>query len=505
MNTVQSQLIVVALALTLLAGLPATARQTAPVILAQPTNEIVLAGSIATFSVSVSGTGPLTYQWQFNGTNLPGIITTVAGNGTHGYSGDNGGSTNAELDGPVGIVTDNGGNLFIADEYNYRIRRVGANGIISTVAGNGLNGPSGDGGEATNASLFYPNGIAVDGSGNMFIAGDGGGFVRKVGANGTITTVAGGIAAYGIVVDSLGNLFIADSLGNRVRMIDLNGTVVAIAGNGTAGYSGDGGGATDASLNSPAAVALGRSGDIFIADEGNNRIRKVDTNGIISTLAGNGTASFSGDGGAATNASLYYPQSVAVDAVGNIFIADSSNHRIREVLRNGIISTVAGNGPGLFSGDGGPATEAILSRPSGVTFDAYGNLLIADPNFQRVRQVSAQGPSFVLNSVNPSNAGDYDLVVTSPFGSVTSSVVSLTVALPSLNASVVAGSGVLLQFRGIPGSSYVLLSANSLTLPISSWSPVITNVADVNGFVSFTDTNVASSVARFYRMTTAGP
>jgi sugar lactone lactonase YvrE len=416
----------------------------------QPTNSsvAVAVGSNVTFSVSVAGTGPFSYQWQLNGTNLPNaVITTVAGNGTAGYAGEGGAATNAEFDVPDGVAVDAAGNLFIADYYNNRIRKMGTNGIIRTVAGNGINGYSGDGGAATNAELGYPNGVAVDAKGNLFIADYYNNRIRKVGTNGTITTVAGnGTAGYsgdggaatsaelrypsGVAVDAGGNLFVADEENNMIRKIDTNGIIATVAGNGTQGYSGDGGAASEAELFLPYGVALDATGNLFIADLYNQRIRKVGINGIISTVAGNGTNGYAGDGGAATNAELYYPLDVALDATGNLYIADYYNNRIREVGINGIITTAAGNGTYAYSGDGGPATNAELSEPFGVAVDAAGNLLVADTYNERIRKVVFQGLSLALNNVGISNAGAYDVVVSSPYGSVTSSVLNLTIQTP---------------------------------------------------------------------------
>src|SRR5581483_11866223 len=290
--------------------------------------------------------------------NLPGdpaagIITTVAGNGSTTYSGDGGLAIDAGLGGfpplPPTVSVDKIGELFIADSQYNRIRRVDTNGIITTVAGNGTAGYSGDGGLAIFASLNRPRGVAVDGA---------------------------------------GNLFIADSLNHCIRKVDANSIITTIAGNGTGGYSGDGFPATNANLNSPHGVALDGAGNLFIADYGNQRIRKVDTNGIITTIAGNGTNGYSGDGGAATNASLDSPQSVVVDAFNNVILADTLNQRVRLVNAQGIISTLAGIGTAGFSGDGGAATNASLSRPTGVAVDQLDNLFIADSSNHRIREVS---------------------------------------------------------------------------------------------------------------------
>jgi hypothetical protein len=422
--------------------------------LAQPTNEIVLAGSVASFSVAVSGTGPFTYQWQFNGANLPNrVITTVAGGGTS-YPGDGGPATSAELQYPSRVAMDASGNLFIADQDNMRIRKVGTNGIITTVAGDGTQGYSGDGGPATEAEFDFPCGVALDASGNLFIADGANMRIRKVGTDGIITTVAGngfnsgpgmggGYSGDGgpatsaelswpgdVAVDASGNLFIPDEGNQRIRMVGTNGIITTVAGNGTEGYSGDGGPATAGELRGPCGVAVDASGNLFIADSGNYVIREVGTNGIITTVAGNGTRGYSGDGGAATNAELDYPQGVAVDASGKLFIAEFMNCVIREVGTGGITTTVAGNGTPGYSGDGGPATSAELQYPMGVAVDASGKLFIADTYNMRIREVVFEGPTLVLNNVSGANAGSYDVVVSSPYGSVTSSIVTLQVLFP---------------------------------------------------------------------------
>ena len=332
-----------------------------------------------------------------------GTITTVAGSGIYGFSGDGGPATSAELSYPFGVAVDASGNLFIADSDGNRIRKVSANGIITTVAGNGSTGFAGDGGPATSASLSQPGGVTVDVSGNLFIADTLNNRIRKVSANGIITTVAGngsvgfagdGGAATsatlsqpeGVTVDAVGNLFIADTLNGRIRKVSANSIITTVAGGGRLG---DGGPATLAELSFPFGVAVDAFGNFFIADSLNNRIRKVSANGIITTVAGNGSVGFAGDGGPATSASLSQPEGVTVDTSGNLFIADRDNNRIREVSVTGIITTVAGNGTGGFSGDGGPATSASLSLPYGVAVDAHGSLFIADGLNNRIRKVSA--------------------------------------------------------------------------------------------------------------------
>jgi sugar lactone lactonase YvrE len=492
-----------------------------------------------------------------------GVITTVAGNGTAGFSGDGGPATSATLS-PSGIAADQNGNLFIADTGNNRIRKVSSNGIITTVAGDGTAGFSGDGGPATSAQLLNPLRVAVDRAGNIFITDTGpipcaylcNNVVREVTPDGKISTVAGnGMAGFAgdggpaiaaqfalmldITVDGNGRLYIADSGNYRIRSVTSAGTISTVAGVGPpsgflvlypggiafdgndnlfvanllrfgiidftnsgspailasstapanvaadalgdvflidgspfgmapvigavrkltpdgnltsignpSGYLwyffdydgaspkgefcvggiavdkdgnlfvtetvrqviwkfsptggkafagifdaqpgglGDGGPATSAQLNFPNGIATDQNGNLFIADSYNNRVRKVDSNGIITTVAGNGTAGFSGDGGPATSAQLWYPLAVAVDRAGNLFIADSHNSRIRRVDTNGIITTVAGNGTFGFGGDGGPPTSAQLNYPSAVAIDSKGNLFIADSENNSIREVT---------------------------------------------------------------------------------------------------------------------
>jgi sugar lactone lactonase YvrE len=329
-----------------------------------------------------------------------GVMTTVAGNGTRGYSGDGGPATSAELTQPQGVAVDGAGNLYIADGGNQRIRKV-ANGVIATVAGNGTLGFSGDKGPATSAQLSTPEYVAVDSAGNLYIADLGNSRVRLV-SNGVITTVVGnGTAGFGgdngpaisaqlngplgMAVDSAGNLYIADYQNHRVRKVS-NGLIASVAGNGTLGESGDGGPATSAQMNLPSGVAVDSAGGVYSAESNDELVRKV-SNGVIATVAGNGTNGFSGDNGPATSAELWSPESAALDAAGNLYIADFANKRVREVS-NGAIATVAGNGTAGFSGDNGPATSAELNGPIGVAVDSTGNLYIADRANNRIRRVS---------------------------------------------------------------------------------------------------------------------
>jgi sugar lactone lactonase YvrE len=377
-----------------------------------PNNLPAVDANILPFGVAVDGAGNL-YTASPNANRVykvdpSGQLTIVAGNGTPGFSGDGGPATSATLFTPKAVAVDAVGNIYIADTSNQRIRKVDSSGIITTAAGNGTYGFSGDGGPATGASLYSPSGVALDAAGNIYIADSRNHRIRKVDTSGIITTVAGngtfgfsgdgGPATsatlsdpYGVAVDAAGNLYIVDQLNNRIRKVDTSGTIATVAGNGTPGFSGDNGPATSASLYSPSGVAVDAAGNLYIADTSNQRIRKVDTSGIITTVAGNGTGGYSGDSGPATSASLNYPYGVAVDAAGNLYIADESNQRIRKVDTSGIITTVAGNGTAGYSGDDGPAISATLYYPRGVAVDASGNLYIADLYNQRVRMVDTAG------------------------------------------------------------------------------------------------------------------
>ena len=334
-----------------------------------------------------------------------GVISTVAGDGTRGYGGDGGPAVAAQLNSPYGVALDGAGNLYIADRDNRRIRKVDAAGVISTVAGDGTYGFGGDGGPAVAAQLSFPHGVAVDGAGNLYIADTGNRRIRKVDAAGAISTVAGdGTSGYGgdggpavaaqlsfphgVALDGTGNLYIADLGNRRIRKVDAAGVISTVAGDGTQGFGGDGGPAVAAQLSFPIDVALDGADNLYIVDGSNQRIRKVDAAGVISTVAGDGTQGFGGDGGPATAAQLDTPRGVAPDGAGNLYIADGGNRRIRKVDSAGAISTVAGGGP---IGDGGAAVAAQLDFPNGVAPDGAGNLYIADTFNHRIRKVDAAG------------------------------------------------------------------------------------------------------------------
>ena len=331
-------------------------------------------------------------------------IYTFAGNGSVGYCCDGLNAAVAQISNPVGVAVDASGNVYIADYLNHRIRKVNTSGIISTIAGTGIAGFSGDGGPAISAQIYDPHGVSIDASGNIYIADQGNNRIRKVNVSGIITTIAGtggtgysgdgGLAIsaqiYGptaIAIDASNNILIADLGNNRIRKVNTSGTITTIAGTGTSGFSGDGGNAISAQINFPNAIAVDLSGNIFIADANNKRIRKINTSGIINTVAGTGTNGFSGDGGLATSAQLSFPFGVAVDVSNNIYIADNPNHRIRKVNASGIINTIVGNGIGSFSGDGGLATSAQIFAPYSVAVDVSNNIYIADWANVRIRVI----------------------------------------------------------------------------------------------------------------------
>ena len=435
-----------------------------------------------------------------------GIISTVAGNGTAGFSGDGGLAINAQFNAPFKVAVDQNGNLFIADSQNHRIRKVGADGKISTYAGNGVFGYGGDGGAATSSLLNYPIGVTTDSKGNLYIAdsrnhrirkvtegvapdtlsptltinaptntssytttsallnlagsasdnigiaqirwkndrgGDGevsgtstwlvSNILLKAGLNNisvtawdavgnsfvntlavtysptnTLSIFAGtlmpgfnlesgtGLASQlyapeTVAFDSSGNLYIADKGNHRIRKVTRSGLISTVAGSGQLGSSGDGGLSINAAMNQPNGVAVDGSGNIYLSDTNNHRIRKVNSAGVITTIAGNGINGFSGDGGQGTQAELDTPVGVTLDDAGNLLIADANNHRIRKLnLSTGVITTIAGNGYG-FGGDGGQATQAQLNYPTSVALDKNGNLYISDTSNNQVRKVTAVG------------------------------------------------------------------------------------------------------------------
>jgi len=338
-------------------------------------------------------------------TMLTGIISTFAGGGILDL-GDGGPATAAQFDPFSGVAFDSSRNFYIADLVNNRIRKVNlVAGIITTIAGTGVTGSVGDGGPATAAQLNGPIAVASDSSGDLYVADSTGRRVRKVNqVTGIITTIAGtGVSGsagdgspataaqlnnpQGVALDSSGNLYISEFNGHRVRKVNIvTGIITTVAGTGIVGFNGDNIQATTARLNTPQAVAVDSSGNLYIADVGNNRIRKVDVAGIITTVAGTGFRGFSADGGLATAVTLDIPQGISVDSSGNLYIVDGN--RIRTIDAMGIITTIAGTGVGVFSGDGGPATAAELNGPRGIAVESANNIYITDSGNSRIRRLN---------------------------------------------------------------------------------------------------------------------
>ena len=306
-----------------------------------------------------------------------GIITTIAGTGEHGYSGDGGPAVRAQLAWTRDVAVDDNGNVYIADYSNARIRRVDARGIITTIAGTGEHDYSGDGGPAVQAQLRSPEGVAVDRAGNLLIADTNNNRIRRVDARGGITTLVGGgiggdhgpavqaqlKSPVGVAVDGAGNLLIADSENYRIRRVDSKGIITTIAGTGALGFTGDHVPAVAARISRPFGVALDRAGSVFISDSYNNRIRRVDARGVITTVAGTGMFGYGGDNGPAIQAELRRPYGVAVDNAGNLYVADQGNNRVRRVNAQGIITTVAGNESGVTAGTTGRQFKRSCAAP----------------------------------------------------------------------------------------------------------------------------------------------
>ena len=369
------------------------------------------------------------------------LIYTIAGNGSGGYSGDGGSATLANLNYPMSVARDAAGNLYVADYNNNVIRKIAAGtGVITTFAGKGTAGYSGDNGPATSAYFNEPNGLAFDSAGNLFIADLGNSVIREIAATTHIVTTVAGTGTYGysgdgglatsavlarpwnIAIDSSNNLYISDSDANVIRKVSASTKIITtVAGKQSVGYTGDGGPATAAELNTPRGISFDGSGNLLIADFNNNVIRKVTAaTGVITTVAGNGYGAgtgdggYSGDGGPATSAKLHYPADMKVDSAGNLFIADFQNNRVRKVTAStGIITTAVGTGDtGCigFGGDGGAATSAAICYPMGLLFDTSGNLYVADTDGNRVRKVTVSGIPPTTQTAAPTfsiSAGTY--------------------------------------------------------------------------------------------------
>ena len=331
------------------------------------------------------------------------IITTVAGNGTWGFSGEGGPATNAQFNFLAGVTADRIGNIYIADQVNAVVQKIDTNGILTRFAGSGALGYGGDGGPATNAELetYALMGLAVDSNGNVYIGC--GGTVRKVNASGIISRVAGtGAFGYsgdggpataaelsvvtGLCLDKAGNLYISDEQNSVIRMVNTSGIISTIAGT-TIGFSGDGGPATSAQLKTPDGITIDDSGSMYVCDRSNQRIRKIDINGIITSIAGGNPADIGCCLGCAATSINLAPVGITVDSAGNLYVADIVHDVVQKISKDGVVQNFAGNCTEGFSGDGGAASSAELHRPNMICFDNAGNLLIADKGNDRVRKV----------------------------------------------------------------------------------------------------------------------
>jgi uncharacterized protein (TIGR03437 family) len=419
-------------------------------------------------------------------------IVTVAGSSAVG---DGGPATAAALSDAEGVAVDAAGNIYIADANDHRIRKVATDGTISTVAGGGFPGFMGDGGPASAARLNTPYGIAVDRAGNLYIADLGNNRVRKIGLDGTITTVSGTekfLAPRNVALDAAGNLYVSEFGGHRVRRVAvIHGTITTIAGTGTAGFSGDGGSAMGAELDYPAGLAFDSVGNLYIADSSNNRVREILVSGMVTTVLG------TGDPGATLPNQLNVPTGVAIDSAGNLDVADSGNQRIQQLAPSGGIqtlpgagrdlaadgkgdlfiaagsqvleltpslklSTIAGGGSYLFGGDGGPATSARLNSPVAIALDSKGDLYIADQRNSRVRMVDTTGNISTIDGDGTFASGPGEL--SAPGGVVVNSSGVLYIADQNndrIEAVLSSGSAVTVAGTGVPGFNADGLPATS--------------------------------------------
>ena len=454
------------------------------------------------------------------------IITTFAGNGTIGYSGNGGQATAAELYQPSPGIFDAAGNLYFVDWGNNVVRQINTAGIISTIAGgfsSGNNTYTGDGGSATAAQLIEPGGIAFDASGNLYIADTYHSSIRMVNTSGIITTVVGNgtqvvsgdggqASAAGlhlpnkVYFDYTGNMYIGD--GARIRMVNTSGIITTIAGTGISGYSGDGGQASEAQLYNVGGITFDLSGNLYFTDYANNRIRMINTAGIITTIAGNGfgapsgagagSGAYNGDGGQATAAELYWPSGLVFDVAGNLYFSDGGNNRIRKINTNGIISTIAGYGAGYY-GDGGLASNAEVNDPAGLAFDIENNLYVGDILNNRIRKITPP-LTINVNSANLCAGGSATLTATgattyswSPAIGLSASTGSMVVANPTVTTiyTIIGAKGDSMSittstvsvFTSVPTvsgtSTYTICGSGSKTLSVSgastyTWLPSVT-------------------------------
>ncbi len=413
-----------------------------------------------------------------------GVVTTLAGSGSLG-SADGTGAT-ASFNSPYGVTVDSAGNTYVSDVHNNKIRKITVAGVVTTLAGSGAIG-SADG-TGTAASFNSPSGVAVDSAGNLYVADIFNNKIRKISATGVVTTFAGNgnfssvdgtnTAAsfadpYGVAVDSAGNVYVADSWNHKIRKITADGMVTTLAGNGAVG-SADGTG-TAASFNFPEGVAVDLAGNVYVADSGNNIIRKITATGVVTTLAGNG--SFGSTDGTGSAASFYSPSSVAVDLTGNVYVADTSNSKIRKITSDGVVTTLAGSGS--FGSADGTGKAASFADPYGVAVDSGGNVYVADTNNNIIRKITTIG--YVINPT---------LVAGLSFDSATGIISGTpTVALGATNYTVTA--------YNTAGSSSTTVNITVGTLSINSFEVsnnlrIYPNPASSNVTVELKNLNNAS-------------
>jgi uncharacterized protein (TIGR03437 family) len=342
--------------------------------------------------------------------NSDGTLTVLAGNGINGFSGEGGPARSASLSNPSDVVMDHAGNLYIYDSYNYLIRIVTPAGIISTYAGSGVEGYTGDGGPASQAQIELNGKMAIDAAGNLYFTDGTDSVVRRITPDGIISTYAGngqtattpndgnggqatqtslGLVGGGLAIDSAGNLYVAEDSTNQIRKIAPNGIITTVAGSGTSGYMD--GPALSAEFYLPEGIALDAAGNLYVADSNNGLVRKVSAAGVVSTVAGTPVFGFSGDGGPALLAAFRFPNGVTIGGDGNLYIEDTGNFRIRAVYADGTIQSVAGNGQFESTPDGTPAANASLLGPDFLSFDPSGRLLIADTADFTVKRINSDG------------------------------------------------------------------------------------------------------------------
>ena len=468
----------------------------------------------------------------------PGLISTVAGTGVWGYSGDGRAASSATTRNPQGVAVDSLGNLYIADSVNQVVREVNSiTGQISTVVGNGGVGYTGDGGPATKATLNNPASIAFDGAGNLYIADQGNNAIRKVDATTQqiLTVAGGGLRASGpdglgdggpatsallngpndVTVDAAGALYIADSMNGLVRRVDaVTGVISVVAGGGNGSGSdgiGDGAAAGNSRLNDPLSVALDASGNVYIADTGNSMIRRVDaTSKIITTVAGNGISGYSGDLGPATSASLQSPAGVRLDSAGNIYIADKGANVIRQVnSASGLIRTIAGTGAQRYVGDGGSPINATLNAPAGLALDSNGTVYVADLTNNAVRKIvfgatpvpfpiTLVGQASQAQPVTVLNIGNQPLNISAITLSSNFRQQMLNIADCATSSAVPAGAACTVALQFVPGQTGSLtgnltLISNTANLSTSSLAASLTGAgaAGATPQLSFSLSSVA--------------